>query len=168
MTDDARSKVHDLREDTLYGALKSREASQRHYSGKLVHRSSELAWEVSPQGRNAPLVDAKLTGIDCRSFGMVLTELPPGSMSGLHQHSFEAVAYVLSGYGFEVIGDEQVPWGTGDTVYLPPNVPHRHVNTSPDAPARLLQVEAWPLLEHLRMLDLQQFEDARAGPPGER
>jgi quercetin dioxygenase-like cupin family protein len=154
-------------ENTLYGALKSREAAQRSYAGKLIHRAAELAWEASPQGRNAPLVDAKLTGIDCRSFGMVLTELPPASMSGLHQHSFEAAAYILSGEGFEVIGDERVPWTTGDTIYMPPNIPHRHVNTSPDQPARLLQVEAWPLLEHLRMLDMQQFEEAGPGRPPE-
>ena len=147
---------------SLYGTLKRREADQEHFTGKLVVRADELIWEESAQGRNAPLVDAELTGLDCRSFGMLLTELPPGKMSGLHKHSFEAVAYIISGEGYEVVGDRTVQWSTGDTVYLPPNIPHRHVNTSTDRPARILQVEAWPLLQNLRSLNLVQLETARA------
>jgi quercetin dioxygenase-like cupin family protein len=145
----------------LYSALKERERSQNEYSGKLILRSSDVRWEESPQGRNAILVDGGLTGLDCRSFGVLLTEIPPKYMSGLHQHSFEAVAYILRGTGHEVIGDSVIPWETGDTLFLPPNIPHRHVNASDTATAQILQIEGWPLMGYLRALSLTQLENAR-------
>jgi quercetin dioxygenase-like cupin family protein len=152
----------------LYTELKDRETRQKDYSGRLILKSDELNWEISPQGRNAPLVDSKLTGIDCRTFGMVLTEVPPGGQSGLHFHSFEAAAYVLAGEGYEIIGDEVVHWEAGDTFYMPPNIPHRHVNKSKDHVARLLQVEAWPIMEHLRGLNMQQIEQGSLTPDAVR
>jgi gentisate 1,2-dioxygenase len=98
--------------------------------------------------------------MDAKCFGMLITELPPGSMSGLHQHSFEAAAYVLEGEGQEVIGDLTIDWKAGDTFYLPPNVPHRHVNRSKDKVARFIQIESWPLSIFLGLSRLDQFEPA--------
>jgi quercetin dioxygenase-like cupin family protein len=94
----------------------------------------------------------------------VLTEIPPGSQSGLHRHTFEAVAYVLEGEGYELIGDERVDWEAGDFFYMPPNVNHRHVNKSATKAARLLQVEAWPLMVYLGISEMIQEESAGAAP----
>jgi gentisate 1,2-dioxygenase len=82
----------------------------------------------------------------------------------LHKHTFEAAAYVLEGDGYELIGDERVDWETGDFFYMPPNVNHRHVNKSQDKPARLLQVEAWPLMIYLGISEMIQQEVAGRAP----
>ena len=55
----------------------------------------------------AAVVDAT-SGLEAKTFGMVLTEIPPGSQSGLHRHTFEAVAYVLEGEGYDLIGNERI------------------------------------------------------------
>ncbi len=109
------------------------------------------------------MVDDK-SGLEAKTSGMVLTEIPPASQSGLHRHTFEAVAYVLEGEGYDLIGDERVDWEAGDLFYMPPNVNHRHVNKDPDKPARLLQVEAWPLMIYLGISEMVQQEGAGKAP----
>ena len=148
---------------TFYETLMERQAESRRYSGRLILKKKDIPWHVSPQGRNAAIVD-KTTGIDAKTFGMVLTEVPPGGMSGLHKHTFEAAAYVLEGEGYDLIGDERVDWEAGDVFYMPPNLNHRHVNKSADKPARLLQVEAWPLMVYLGISELIQKEGAGPAP----
>ena len=99
---------------------------------------------------------------------MVLTEIPPGGQSGLHRHTFEAAAYVLEGEGYDLIGDERVDWEAGDFFYMPPNVAHRHVNKDPAKAARLLQVEAWPLMIYLGISEMVQHEGAGSAPSAEK
>ena len=146
----------------FYESLMRRQAESAQYKGKKILKASEIRWEVSPQGRNAPLVDAT-TGLEAKCFGVVLSELPPGGQSGLHRHTFEAVGYVLEGRGYELMDGERIDWEAGDTFYIPPNVAHRHVNAAPDKPARILQVEAWPLMIALGVAKLEQVE-SQAGP----
>ncbi len=152
-----------MEERTFYQSLMERQAETRKYKGKLILKKKDIHWHVSPQGRNAALVDAT-TGLQAKTFGMVLTEIPPGSQSGLHRHTFEAVAYVLEGEGYDLIGDERVEWEAGDLFYMPPNVDHRHVNKDPRNMARLLQVEAWPLMIYLGISEMVQREGAGKSP----
>lgn len=149
---------------TFYDSLMERQADSRKYKGKLILKKKDIHWHVSPQGRNAAVVDAS-SGLEAKTFGMVLTEIPPGSQSGLHRHTFEAVAYVLEGEGYDLIGDERVDWEAGDIFYMPPNVTHRHVNKDATKPARLLQVEAWPLMIYLGISEMVQHEGAGKVPP---
>ena len=148
---------------TFYDSLMQRQSDSRKYKGKLILKKKDINWHVSPQGRNAAVVDST-SGLEAKTFGMVLTEIPAGSQSGLHRHTFEAVAYVLEGEGYELIGDERVDWEAGDFFYMPPNVNHRHVNKSATKPARLLQVEAWPLMVYLGISEMIQEETAGAAP----
>lgn len=150
-------------EETFYEGLMRRQAETYNYRGKLHLPAEEVHWHTSPQGRNAVIVDSSV-GIDARSFGMLITEIAPGSQSGLHEHTFEAAAYVLEGRGREVIGDQTIDWKAGDTFYLPANVKHRHINLDPNKPARILQVEAWPLTIALGISKLDQFEPAGPAP----
>lgn len=149
--------------ETFYEGLMRRQAETANYKGKLLIKASEVQWHTSPQGRNAVIVD-ETTGMPARSFGTILTEIGPGRQSGLHQHTFEAAAYVLEGHGREVVGDQEFEWGPGDTFYLPANVPHRHINLSADKPARILQIEAWPLTIALGISSLEQHEPAGPAP----
>jgi len=150
---------------TFYDSLMERQKASRTYKGKLILKKRDIQWHVSPQGRNAAVVDAT-SGLEAKTFGMVLTEIPPGAQSGLHRHTFEAVAYVLEGEGYDLIGEERVDWEAGDLFYMPPNVTHRHVNKDPARPARLLQVEAWPLMIYLGISEMVQSEGAGPGPAG--
>ena len=152
-----------MAEKTFYDILQERQADTRKYKGKLILKKKDINWHVSPQGRNAAVVDLT-SGIEAKTFGMVLTEIPPGGQSGLHKHTFEAAAYVLEGDGYELIGDERIDWETGDFFYMPPNVNHRHVNKSQDKPAKLLQVEAWPLMIYLGISEMIQQEVAGRAP----
>lgn len=145
---------------TFYDSLMERQSDSRTYKGKLLLKKDEIDWHTSPQGRNGTIVDAT-TGLEAKTFGMLITELPPGGQSGLHKHTFEAVGFVLEGQGYEIIGEERVDWSAGDTFYLPPNVPHRHVNKDISQRARILQVEAWPLMIYLGISELVQIEPAR-------
>jgi quercetin dioxygenase-like cupin family protein len=152
-----------MAEKTFYDILQERQADTRKYKGKLILKKKDINWHVSPQGRNAAVVDLT-SGIEAKTFGMVLTEIPPGGQSGLHKHTFEAAAYVLEGDGYELIGDERIDWETGDFFYMPPNITHRHVNKSQDKPAKLLQVEAWPLMIYLGISEMIQQEVAGRAP----
>ena len=108
-------------------------------------------WDHGPRGQN-------LRDGDYRT--------PPWrGQSGLHKHTFEAVGYVLEGRGYEVIGEERIDWEAGDTFFMPPNVPHRHVNQDPNKRARILQVEAWPLMIYLGVSELVQMEPAETTKP---
>ncbi len=149
--------------ETFYESLMRRQAETYTYRGKLIIKAKDVQWHTSPQGRNAVIVD-ETTGMNAKFFGMLLTEIPAGGMSGLHQHTFEAVAYVLEGRGREVIGDQTIDWEVGDTFYLPPNVPHRHINRDPDKPAKIMQIEAWPLPIFMGISRLDQFEPAGPAP----
>lgn len=152
-----------MAEKTFYDTLMERQAESRKYKGKLILKKKDIPWHTSPQGRNAAIVDAT-SGVEAKTFGMVLTEIPPGGQSGLHKHTFEAAAYVLEGKGYEIIGDERIDWEEGDVFYMPPNINHRHVNKDPNKPAKLLQVEAWPLAIYLGISELIQKEGAGKAP----
>jgi quercetin dioxygenase-like cupin family protein len=152
-----------MAEKTFYDILQERQADTRKYKGKLILKKKDINWHVSPQGRNAAVVDLT-SGIEAKTFGMVLTEIPPGGQSGLHKHTFEAAAYVLEGDGYELIGDQRIDWEIGDFFYMPPNINHRHVNKSQDKPAKLLQVEAWPLMIYLGISEMIQQEVAGRAP----
>lgn len=149
--------------ETFYESLMRRQAETYTYKGKLIIKAKDIKWHVSPQGKNAAIVDST-TGLEAKCFGTLLSEIPPGGRSGLHKHTFEAVAYVIEGRGREEIGDQTIDWETGDTYYMPPNVPHRHINLDPDKPARLLLIEAWPLAIFMGTSKLDQIEPARLGP----
>lgn len=153
-----------MSKETFYQSLLRRQDETYAYKGKLIIKAKDVKWHVSPQGRNAAVVDAT-TGLEAKCFGTVISEIPPGGQSGLHQHTFEAAAYVLEGRGCEVIGNKKIAWETGDTFYMPPNVPHRHINLDMKRPARLLLIESWPLAIFMGTAKLEQFEPARLGTP---
>jgi quercetin dioxygenase-like cupin family protein len=149
--------------ETFYESLMRRQAETYTYKGKLIIKAKDVQWHESPQGKNAVLID-ETTGMNAKFFGAMITEIPPGRMSGLHQHTFEAAAFVLEGRGREIIGDQVIDWEEGDTFYLPPNVPHRHINRDPDKRARILQIEAWPIPIFMGISRLDQYEPAGPAP----
>jgi uncharacterized RmlC-like cupin family protein len=85
-------------------------------------------------------ISGPLTG--SQSLWMGTTVLPPGISSGDHHHgASETGIYVVSGHPafvFRVPGEPgltRLETGPGDFVFVPPHVPHREENPSPDAGA---------------------------------
>ena len=69
-----------------------------------------------------------------------ITVVAPNTASGIHHHGeIETIIYVVSGHPVFVFledGDERrIETGPGDYVYVPPWVPHREENPSPDEEA---------------------------------
>jgi uncharacterized RmlC-like cupin family protein len=80
--------------------------------------------------------------VGSRSLWMGRTELPPGVSSGDHHHGeSETGIYVVSGEPVFTCRDPEsgelirLRTEPGDYVWVPPHVPHREENPSPDVPA---------------------------------
>lgn len=86
---------------------------------------------------------AAISGDLCgaRSLWMGRTVVPPGTSSGDHHHGdSETGIYVVSGNPVFVYRDAsgevvRLTTSPGDYVWVPPNVPHREENPSPDTEA---------------------------------
>jgi uncharacterized RmlC-like cupin family protein len=110
--------------------------------GLRLIRSGELSGataQTSGMIRSAA-ISGDLAG--AQALWMGRTELPPGVQSGDHHHGeSETGIYVASGRPVFVFRDpgsgELVRLETepGDYVWVPPHVPHREENPSPDEPA---------------------------------
>ena len=102
-------------------------------------RSGELSGvtaQTSGMIRSAA-ISGELTG--AQSLWMGRTELPPGVNSGNHHHGeSETGIYVVSGCPVFVFRDPdtgaevRLETQPGDYVWVPPHVPHREENPSPD------------------------------------
>jgi|GEM_PF-2383040 len=139
-------------------------AEHRRRARKRVIHPRSLHWEDNLHGRSAYIVDS-VTGFASRNLAMFIREIPPGAATGTHHHNFEAVAYVLDGRGHDVHDGRAVSWRTGDGLYVPPFVAHKHVNDDPDRSAWLLFVTNWPLLNHLGITNfVQQTAAPKAAP----
>jgi uncharacterized RmlC-like cupin family protein len=85
-------------------------------------------------------ISGELTG--AQSLWMGRTELPPGTCSGDHHHGeSETGIYVVSGSPAFIFRDPgtgelvRLETAPGDYVWVPPHVPHREENPSPDTAA---------------------------------
>jgi uncharacterized RmlC-like cupin family protein len=85
-------------------------------------------------------ISGELTG--ATSLWMGRTELPPGVNSGNHHHgASETGIYVVSGAPVFAFRDpatgavSRLEAGPGDYIWVPPGVPHREENPSPDQTA---------------------------------
>jgi quercetin dioxygenase-like cupin family protein len=71
--------------------------------------------------------------------GVSIVLMAPGDKVKRHRHQFEEAYHIIAGKGtmyLEGVGEfELVP---GRTVYIPPNMIHGQVNTSPDTELRIL------------------------------
>lgn len=63
-------------------------------------------------------------------------EITGGGKVDPHQHPTHEFYYVLYGHGTMVVGDEEREISQGDLVYIPPDVVHSLIATSPYVPIR--------------------------------
>jgi len=108
----------------------------------VLIRSSELSAataQTSGMVRSAA-ISGDLTG--ARSLWMGRTEMPPGTNSGNHHHGpSETGIYVVAGTPAFVCRDPatgeliRLQTAPGDYIWVPPRIPHREENLSPDTVA---------------------------------
>jgi uncharacterized RmlC-like cupin family protein len=104
-------------------------------AGQLSGDTAQTSGMIRSAAISGPLVGSQ-------SLWMGTTVLPAGVSSGDHHHGeSETGIYVVSGHPafvFRDVGDgglTRLETGPGDFVWVPPHVPHREENPSPDAEA---------------------------------
>jgi uncharacterized RmlC-like cupin family protein len=104
-------------------------------SGELSGATAQTAGMIRSAAISGDLVGSQ-------SLWMGRTELPPGVSSGDHHHGeSETGIYVVSGSPVFICRDPdsgdliRLETRPGDYVWVPPRVPHREENPSPDVPA---------------------------------
>jgi quercetin dioxygenase-like cupin family protein len=124
---------------------------------KKVVRSEDMPWETTRDGKIRALASPDHTDQRIFSVDAYQQEIAPGSRSAKHWHMADEVLYVLSGSGrsehwqveaeiaekyyARVAKEPSVhEFITGDTVYIPQNTVHQHINTG-DEPLVLLSVQ---------------------------
>jgi quercetin dioxygenase-like cupin family protein len=112
----------------------------------LVTRSDSARWLDSALTGN-PCRIGVLLDVPTRTMEFYLQEIPATQASDLQRHPHESVHYVLDGSGYSEIGPRRVAWTTGDFVFTPPWVWHRHY--AGEGTVRMLLVENSRLLEHM-------------------
>jgi gentisate 1,2-dioxygenase len=126
-----------------------------YYANRLkVIKSGEMPFENSPQGLLKHMIHEKMKTVE-NCVDIYMQFLPGGGASGKHRHLAEEVFFVIEGSGYDLHWDvsfavdekfswdwEEEPkrfnWTRGDFVYIPPYVMHKHHNTDPDNPARII------------------------------
>jgi uncharacterized RmlC-like cupin family protein len=104
-------------------------------SGELSGATAQTAGMIRSAAISGDLVGSQ-------GLWMGRTELPPGVSSGDHHHGeSETGIYVVSGSPVFICRDPdsgeliRLETKPGDYVWVPPHVPHREENPSPDVPA---------------------------------
>ena len=105
----------------------------------------------------------------------VILEIPEGKALLPRRHFYEQLVYVLGGRGYTTFGEgrpqHKVAWGEGSLFAPPINATHRHFNSDPAHPARLLAITTFPfMLQVFGSLGLTNslgfdFKDRYAGEP---
>ena len=97
-----------------------------------------------------------------RTMDATAHEIDPGVISSTHRHSWDAMMFVVAGWGWTEIDGERVAWGPGDSLHLPSWAWHRHGNDG-EAMARFLTFSSEPMVASLGMAALEEAGDAEAG-----
>ncbi len=124
---------------------------------RKVVRRADTRWEDTRDGRVRVITSPARADVRIASVDLVELEIPAGGRSAKHWHMADEILYVESGRGdslqWEVaaeiadryyarIANEPGCWefDPADTVYVPQNTVHQHVNTG-DEPLRLLSAQ---------------------------
>lgn len=89
---------------------------------------------IQLKGVNQNILDVKVSGKDTGGDLAIFeqTSLSPGRGTPLHVHlGQDEIFYVLDGEYAFLVGEEQFRLRTGDSVFLPRNVPHAWTQVSP-------------------------------------
>jgi quercetin dioxygenase-like cupin family protein len=143
---------------------------------KKVVKPDDGPWETTRDGRVRVLCSGERDDVRVVSVDLYEQEIPPGSRSGKHWHMADEVLYVVSGRGHSLHWEVEAEiaeryyarvakeptrheFGPGDTIYVPQNTVHQHVNDSDDEPLVVLSAQN-RLLKQLGYDTVVHLEDA--------
>jgi len=143
---------------------------------KKVVKPADTVWETTRDGRVRVLSSKDRDDVRIFSVDLYEQEVPSGSRSARHWHMADEVLYCLSGSGYSLhweveaeiaeryyarVATEPSRWEfqAGDTLYIPTNTIHQHVNARPDEPLVLLSIQN-RLIKYLGYDTVVYLEDA--------
>ena len=85
-----------------------------------------------------------------RTMDALVHEVDPGAVTTVHRHSWDAMVFVVAGWGWTEIDGQRIDWGPGDSLHLPAWAWHRHGNEGSET-ARYLTFSCEPMLETMGM-----------------
>lgn len=120
-----------------------------------VVKGDDSVWETTPDGRMRIISSKDRTDQRIFSVDVHEQEIPAASRSGKHWHMADEVVYVISGRGYSLHWEVEAEiaeryfarisrepsrheFNAGDTLYVPTNTVHQHVNASEEEPLVLL------------------------------
>jgi gentisate 1,2-dioxygenase len=121
------------------------EEAERQHSEVLV-RGEDLDFQPTPLGGETAYVVHPDLGFNARVLATYVQRLRQGEASARHRHMYEEAVYVLQGSGHSRIGDQEVTWGPGDVLFVPPLTWHEH---HAGDEARLLTHTNYPLTRNI-------------------
>lgn len=89
-----------------------------------------------------------------RTMDALVHELDPGTVTTVHRHSWDAMVFVVGGWGWTEIDGVRVAWGPGDSLHIPAWAWHRSGNEGA-ATARYLTFSSEPMLDTMGMAVLE-------------
>ena len=95
-----------------------------------------------------------------RTMDALAHEFDPGTTTTVHRHSWDAMVFVVGGWGWTEIDGERLSWGPGDSLHIPAWAWHRSGNDGA-ATARYLTFSSEPMLD---TMGLSILEDAGHAP----
>ncbi len=124
---------------------------------KKVVKPADTRWEDTRDGRVRVLSAPSRTDVRAHSVDVLQQEIAAGSRSAKHWHMADEFVYVMSGNGHSSHWDVEAEiddkyyarvatnpsrwdFGAGDTLYIPQNTVHQHVNDGPE-PLLLLSAQ---------------------------
>jgi gentisate 1,2-dioxygenase len=93
-----------------------------------------------------------------RSMDALVHEIDPGVTSTIHRHSWDAMVFVVAGWGWIEIDGRRIEWGPGDSLHLPAWSWHRSGNEGNET-ARYLSFSSEPMLATMGMSMIEDRGD---------
>ncbi|MGH3344322.1 MAG: cupin domain-containing protein [Carbonactinosporaceae bacterium] len=154
-------------ETTHYHIQKRRRAAfieeWRQYRNTVVRRRDVTMHETAPG-----LSRGVYTGMDgdrpTRTMDALAHELDPGTTTTTNRHSWDAMVFCVSGWGWAEIGSERIAFGPGDSLHLPAWAWHRFGNDGPGR-CRYLTFSCEPLMH---TMGFSIYEEAGHTPVNEQ
>jgi gentisate 1,2-dioxygenase len=137
------------------------------------HRTVIHHEDVEPRPTARGMRTGVYMGVDgdnpTRSMDALVHEVDPGMVTTVHRHSWDAMIFVVAGWGWTEIDGERIEWGPGDSLHLPAWSWHRSGNDSSET-TRYLTFSSEPLLATMGMSVLEdgghaRFADLPPRPP---
>lgn len=96
---------------------------------KHLHYSEVPLEEVTMEGAKGAKIRWLVSAKDgAPNFAMRLFEVEPGGFTPYHAHSWEHENFIVEGKGHLTTEKGNIPFKTGDVIYVEPHMKHNYVN----------------------------------------